>query len=111
MQRDLHAGVAGPGAEVEPVEVDQLLAGDQPEPEVERHRLGVAGVVGQPPSSLEVCLLQNIIGVDPAGEPAIEPEPDQPTEPLPLGVEERGERGFVPAQGAGRRASGSATPG
>jgi len=37
MKRDLYPGVAHLGPEVEPVDIGQLLAGDQPEPEMERH--------------------------------------------------------------------------
>ena len=101
MERDLHAGVAGLGAQVEPVQVGQLLAGDQPEPEVERHRLRVAGVVGQPLAGLEIGVLEDVVGIDPAREAAVEPEPDQPPQPVALGVEQRGEARLVSAPGRG----------
>ena len=103
VQRDLHAGVASLGAQVKPVQVGQLLAGDQPEPEVERHRLRIAGVVRQPLPGLEIGVLEDVVGIDPTREAAVEPEPDQPPQPVALGVEHRGERGLVAAHGTGQK--------
>ena len=100
MERDLLAGVAHLGAQVVAMDVGQPLAGDQPEPEVERHGRGVAGVLGEPLADVEIGLLEDVGRIDPAGEPAVEPQADHPPEPLAIAVEERGQRRLVAGQGA-----------
>ena len=92
------------------MQIGQLLAGDQPQPEVERHRLRVAGVVGSRLRGFEVSVLQDVIGVDPAGEAAVEPQPDQPAEPLTLAVEQRSEGPLVAGQARDRSSSALLDP-
>ena len=101
VQRDLQAGVAHPGAEVVAVEVGQLLAGHQPQPEEEwQVRVGAAG--RHPLADLEVGVLEDVRRVDPAGQAAVEPEVDHPPQPLAIASEQRGQRrgvaGEAPAQ-------------
>jgi hypothetical protein len=100
MQRDFLAGVAHLGAQVVAMDVGQPLAGDQPEPEVEGHRRRVPGVLGDPLADDEIRLLEHIGGIDPAREPAVEPQADHPAEPLAMAVEERGQRRLIAGQGA-----------
>ena len=73
---------------------------DQPEPEVERHGRGVAGVLGNPLADVEIGLLEHVGRIDPAGEPAVEPQADHPPQPVAIAVEERGQRRLVAGHGA-----------
>ena len=82
------------------MDVGQPLAGDQPEPEVERHRRGVAGVVGDPLADVEIRVLEHVGRIDPAREPAVEPQADHPPQPVAIAVEERGEGRLITGQGA-----------
>ena len=100
MERDLHPGIAHLGAEVVAMDVGQPLAGDQPEPQVERHRRRVAGVLGEPPADVEIRVLEHVGRIDPAGEPAIQPQANPPAEPRAMAVEERGQGRLIAGQGA-----------
>ena len=100
MERDFLAGVAHLGAEVVAMDVGEPLAGDQPQPEVERHRRRVAGVLGEPPADVEIRVLEHVRGVDPAREPAIQPQADHLPQPIARAVEQRGQRRLVALQGA-----------
>ena len=74
MQRHLHCHVAHLGAQVSPVELGQLLPGQQPEPEEERQRARpVPDVVGKPRLDLDVRILEDVRRVDPADQAAVEP--------------------------------------
>ena len=61
--------------------LQQPLAGQEPEPEEERHRR-VLEVLRQPPGGVEVGLLDHVGGVDPALEAAVEPQGDHPPQPV-----------------------------
>ena len=61
---------------------------------------GVAGVLGDPLADVEIRLLEHVGGIDPAREPAVEPQPDHPAQPIAIAVEERGQGRLVAGQGA-----------
>ena len=82
------------------MQVGQLLAGDQPEPEVERHRRGSRAYSAQPLADVEVGVLEDVGGIDPAREPAVEPQADHPPQPVAIAVEQRGQGRLVAGQGA-----------
>jgi hypothetical protein len=64
VKTDLAAGIAGGGTQVLAVLVHQPLAGQEPEPEEERHR-GVLVVVRQPSGRIEARLLKDVGWVEP----------------------------------------------
>ena len=63
--------------------VDQGLGDDQPEPEEERHR-AFARIVGDAAGGVEEGFLEDVVGVDPPLEPAVEPDPNHPPEPVAM---------------------------
>ena len=90
VERDLAAGVAHLGAEVAAVDLGQLLAGQEPQPEEERQLPARAAYSGEPPGGLEVSLLEHVGVVDPARQPAVEPQVDHPLEPVAVLGEQGG---------------------
>jgi hypothetical protein len=81
-----------------PVLVLQALAGEEPEPEEERHR-GVLVVFRQPPGRIETRLLNDIGRGDPPLQPPVEAQCDHATQPLAIPAQELPESPLVPAQG------------
>ena len=55
--------------------LQQPLAGDVPQPEEERHRR-ILAILGQPPAGLQHRVLDDVRGVDPPLEPAVEAQRD-----------------------------------
>ena len=53
-----------------------------------------------PLADVEIGLLEDIGRIDPAGEPAVQPQADHPAEPLAMAVEERGQGRLIAGQGA-----------
>jgi hypothetical protein len=85
------------------MDVGQPLAGDQAEPELQRQGRGIAGVLGEPLADVEIGLLEDIGRIDPAGEPAVQPQADHAAEPLAMAVEERGQGRLIAGQGAAEK--------
>ena len=77
VERDLAGDVAHLGAEVLAVHPHEPLAGEEPQPEEERH-VRLPGVLGQPGGGVDVGLLDDIGGIDPALQAAVEPQRDHP---------------------------------
>ena len=75
IQRDLPARVARLGPQVAAVLLQQPLAGEEPQPEEERHRR-VVEVLRQPADRIEHRLLDDVGGVDPPLEPPVQPQGD-----------------------------------
>jgi hypothetical protein len=86
-ERDFLGGVAHAGAEVVAVQGQQGLFGEEAEPEEWRHR-GPRDVLSGAAGDLEVGLLEDVGGVEPAPEAAIEAEADHPPQPLAVAGEE-----------------------
>ena len=80
VERDLAAGVPHPRAQVAPVQLQQLVARDAPQPEEERHR-GLPEVVVQVLRRGQVDLLEDVLGRDPPLQPRVEPEGDHAAQP------------------------------
>ena len=76
-QRLFAVQAAPRGAAVPPVLVDHRVARDLADPEVERHRR-VAQVLIQPLARLDQDVLDDVTGIDPAPQRAIEAELDHP---------------------------------
>ena len=51
-------------------------------------------------ADIEIRLLEHVGGIDPAREPAVEPQADHPPQPIAIAVEERGQGRLVAGQGA-----------
>ena len=68
--------------------VDQSLADHQPEPEEERRGAGAVEML-EPPRGLEKGFLEDIVGIDPAEQAVVEPDPYHPPEAVAV----LGERG------------------
>jgi hypothetical protein len=81
VQRYLSGGVAGLHAQVVPVQYQQLLPDDEPQPEVERHGR-VTAIVVVPRPRLDERILDHIRGVDAPLQPAIEPQLHHANQPL-----------------------------
>ena len=99
VERDLPPGVAHGGAEVLAVDLRQPLAGDQPQPQVGGHG-AVAREVGQPGGKVEIGVLKDVGGIDPAREPAVESEADHRAQAGAVASPGRGESGLVARSGA-----------
>jgi hypothetical protein len=74
-----------------PVQDDQPLPRQEPQPEERRHRRR-GEVLGLPPVDVEERLLEHVRGVDPPLEAAVHPEPDHPPQPAAVPAEELDER-------------------
>jgi hypothetical protein len=76
------------------MELQEFLAGDEAEPEEERH--GRPGnELAEPAGGLELGFLDDVGRVDSPLEPAIEAEGDHPLQPVAVPVEEKAEAGRV----------------
>ncbi len=64
-----------------PVQRDQLLAGEEPEPQEERHRR-IAQVLGQSNRCFQIRFLDDVRGVDPPLQPPIQPQRNHAAEPI-----------------------------
>ena len=104
MERDLLAGVAHLGPEVVAVQGHQPLAGDQAQPE-ERGQRRVGGVLAGAAEHVELGLLEHVGGVDAALEPAVEPQPDHPPQPVAVAGEELDQGAGLPGAGAAESSS------
>ena len=98
VEADLAAGIAAGGPEVPPVLVHQPLAGQEPEPEEERHR-GILEILRQPPGRIEARLLEDVGRVDPALQPPVEPQGDHATQPLAMPAQQLSQSSLIPAHG------------
>ena len=78
--------------------VHQPLAGQEPEPEEERHR-GVLVVFRQPPGRVEARLLDDVGRVDPPLQPPVEAQGDHATQPLAVPAQQLPQSPLVPAHG------------
>ena len=81
VQGDLAVGVAELGPQVAPVDLRQLQGGQLPQPEEERQDR-FPDVLLQPAGGVEVRLLDDVRVVDPARQPAAEPQVHHPLEPV-----------------------------
>jgi hypothetical protein len=99
VERRLPVGVAHLRPQVPAVDVDELLDGQYPQPQEERHRRA-GGVLRQPPCQDEVRLLEDVGGVDAGLEAAVEAQPDHPPEPVPVAGEQLGHRRVAAPPGA-----------
>ena len=98
IEADLAAGVAGRGPQVLPVLVQQPLAGQEPEPEEERHRR-VLAVLRQPAGRIEARLLDDIRRVDAPLQPAVEAQGDHAPQPVAVPAQQLPERPLVAPHG------------
>ena len=85
----LARGVAGTDAQVLPVERLEGHSREPAEPEVER-QLRPLQVLWQCPHSLKARLLEDVGWVDPAHQPAIEPQGDHPAQPVSVPPQQLG---------------------
>ena len=67
---------------------------------MERHGLGIAGVIANSLADVEIRLLEYVGGVDPAREPVVQPQADHPPQPIAIAVEERSQGRLVAGQSA-----------
>jgi hypothetical protein len=88
VQRHLAAGVAHPRAQVMPVQPQQLLPGEEAQPEEERHR-PLGQVLGQAVGGLQVGILDDVGGVDAALQPAVQAQGDHAAQPLAVPFQQR----------------------
>jgi len=70
-----------------PVQGHQLLAGEEPEPQKERHRW-ITQVLGQSRRGFQIGLLDNVRRVDPPLQPSIHPQRNHAPEPISVPYEE-----------------------
>jgi hypothetical protein len=98
-ERDLVAGGAQLRPEVVPVDVGQLLARQPPQPEEEGQRR-VLDILREAPAEFQERLLQDVVGIDPPREPAVETQADHAPQPLPMPAEELGQGVLVARAGA-----------
>jgi hypothetical protein len=82
------------------MDIGQPLARNQPEPEVERHRGGIAGVLNQSLANVKIRLLKYVGGINAAREPTVKPQPDHSAQAIAISVKERSQRSFIAGQGA-----------
>ena len=81
-----------------PVQGHQLLAGEEPEPQKERHR-GIAQVLGQPGRGLQIRFLDHVRRVDPPLEPPIHPQGDHAAKPISVPRQQRPQDLPIPLRG------------
>src|SRR5262249_53767808 len=96
MERDLPRRVAHLGPKVLAVEHLESLPGQAAEPEEEGDLRG-RGEFARPPGEVDEGLLEDVGGVKPALEAAVQAEADHPLEPLPVAVPEVTEVVLIPA--------------
>ena len=53
--------------------------------------------IGESPADLDVRLLEDVVGVDAAGQPAVDTEADHPPQPFTIAVEQLGKGRLVAA--------------
>src|SRR5262249_9044100 len=75
----------------------ESLSGEGAEPEKEG-TLGFLGELAGPAGEVEEGLLEDVGGVEPALEAAVQPQADHPLEPLAVAVPERPEGVLVPGR-------------
>ena len=91
VQGDLAVGVAELRAQVAAVDLGQLERRQVPQPE-EQRQLRLLGVLGQLAGGLDEGLLEHVRVIDPARQPAAEPEVDHPLEAVAVRLEEGAQR-------------------
>src|SRR5437773_784565 len=97
MERDLPGCIAHLRPKVLPVQHLESLPGQGAEPE-EEGDLGVRGELAGPAGEVEERLLEDVGGVEPALEAAVQPQADHPFEPLPVAVPELPEGVLIPGR-------------
>src|SRR5262249_4771635 len=90
VQRHLPGRIAHLGPKVFAVQVNQLLAGQPPQPQEERHTR-VGGVLGKALHEDEKGFLEHVFGIEAALESAVPAEVDHPPEPFAVAREQLGQ--------------------
>ena len=99
MQRDLAVGVTKLGTQVTAVDLSQFEGGQVSHPQKGR-QLGLLAVLGQLARDLHERFLKNIRIVDPARQPAAEPQVYHAFESVVIASELLAERRFIARGGA-----------
>jgi len=76
------------------VQVDHRLQDDQPQPDIER-LVVVMLISGDPLGRVDVCILQNVVSVDAAGETGIKSKIHHPPQPGAMERKEASQSGFL----------------
>jgi hypothetical protein len=95
MKRDLLTRTAHLCAEVAPLCRDQLLPGDEPEPEKRRHAR-VGGIPGGAPKDLELSFLQYVRRINPPLETAVQSQAHHAAKLFAMPREQLGQRLSIP---------------
>jgi hypothetical protein len=74
-----------------PVQVDEPLAGEAPDPEKKRQH-GARRVFGKAAGDVEIGLLDDVRRVETAGKPMVQAKPDHPLESIAVSRKELGQR-------------------
>jgi hypothetical protein len=101
VQRDFLPGVPHLGPQVEAMDVHELLADFQPQPQ-EEGQARVGAVLGELAAHGQVGLLDDVGGIDAALEPSVHAQPDLALQLVPVTLDQDGQGALVAGSGGGQ---------